>query len=212
MAKKPDKRNKAHGGKGRETRPKRRKTSLTPRQSRFAKAFATARTITEAAIEAGYGKKYAGQAGHQALKSILRKGPEAMEEAGLTLTTVIERNLKPLLEWTETKFAQHEGEFTDYVTVPDGAIRLAAADKAFRLLGAYPSEDPILNAKVSVDVIISDMPRPRYDVEPIDVMPTVRPPRKELEDPKPVEPEVEPQSGNGTNGAKPPKRDPRPDR
>jgi Terminase small subunit len=197
-----DKRNKANGGKGRKSQPKKSKSALTPKQSRLAKAFMTAGSVTEAAIEAGYAKKYAGQAGHAALKAIIRKGPEAMEEAGLTLTAVIEKRLKPLLDWNVTKWAQHEGKFTDYVTMPDGAIRLGAVDKAFRLLGAYPPEDPVLAAKSTVDVIIADMLRPRYDVEPVDVLPTVRPPRKEIA----AQP-VQAAPSTPTNGAK---RDPRP--
>jgi hypothetical protein len=43
-------------------------------------------------------------------------------------------------------------EFTDFVELDDGTTRLKATDMAFRLLGAYPAEDPVLNAKTSVDV------------------------------------------------------------
>ncbi|MGB2663220.1 MAG: hypothetical protein WAK48_04400, partial [Candidatus Acidiferrum sp.] len=165
--------------------------------------FMKAESIAEAAIKAGYSPKNPSQSGNQALNAILRKGPDAMEASGLSLPAVIEHHLVPLLHWNETKFAQHEGKFTDHVTVANGAIRLGAVEKAFRLLGAYPSEDPVLNSKISVDVIICDMPRKRFDVEPVDVKPTVRPPRKELNAPAPA---VKPAAPLG-NGAKP---DPRP--
>jgi hypothetical protein len=71
-----------------------------------------------------------------------------------------------------------------------------------RLMNAFPPEDPVLAAKSTVDVIISDMPRPRYDTQPIDIGPSVRPPRKEA--PPPPAPPIEKVS---VNGAKP---DPRP--
>ncbi len=208
MARK-DKRNKTNGGKGRKAKPHTSKKldTFTPKQSRFAKEFMKSQTIAEAALKAGYSPKYPSQSGNQALNAIIRKGPEAMEALGLTLTAVIEKHLIPLLNWNETKFAQFEGKFTDSVTVGDGGVRLGAVDKAFRLLGAYPSEDPVLNAKISVDVIICDMPRKKYDVEPIDVKPTIRPPSRMI-----APPVAAPSNGAPTNGTPPPKKDPRPDR
>jgi hypothetical protein len=118
----------------------------TPRQSRFAKALMDTkiRTRTEAAVIAGYSPKNARQSANQAFNQILSKGPEAMQEAGLSLPVMIDKYLRPLLEATDTKLVQYEGQFTDFVEVADNAIRLGALEKAFRLLGAYPPEDPVL--------------------------------------------------------------------
>ncbi|MGB2662668.1 MAG: hypothetical protein WAK48_01610 [Candidatus Acidiferrum sp.] len=53
MAKRKDKRNKAHGGAGRKAQPKvaKKLDACTPMQSRFAKEFMKAETIAEAAIK-----------------------------------------------------------------------------------------------------------------------------------------------------------------
>jgi hypothetical protein len=156
------------------------KKMLTLKQARFAAALMKARTKREAAIIAGYSRKNIDQSANQAYNAILTKAPEAMGQAGLPLQAIIEKHLVPLLHATEFKFAQHKGQFTDFVEVADSAIRLGAVEKAFRLLGAYPAGDPVLAAKSTVDVIICDLPDTKYDVEPIDVKPTVRPPQRQL--------------------------------
>jgi hypothetical protein len=91
---------------------------------------------------------------------------------------MIDKHLRPLLEATDTKLAQHNGEFTDSREIPDNHTRLGATRMAFELLGAFKAEDPALPAS-TVEVIVSDMPRPDYSVEPIDVGPSIRPARKE---------------------------------
>ena len=204
--KQKDKRNKAHGGKGRTSLPKppEKKNTLTPKQGRFLREYPKAKTIGEAAINAGYSSKHPSSSGNQALKAIIRKGPEALESVGVYLPAVIKKHLMPLLNAKVTKFAQHEGKFTDKREVTDNYIRLGAVDKVFRLFGAYPSEDPVMNAKIGVDVIICDMPRKKYDVEPIDVKPSIRPPSR-LAAPPPVAAAVPEPSSNGAS-----KKDPRP--
>ncbi len=86
---------------------------------------------------------------------------------------MIDKYLRPLLEAKETKLAQYEGQYTDFVVLDDNTTSLAATNMAFKLLGAYPPKDPVLAAKTTVDVIICDMPETKYDKEPIDVRPTV---------------------------------------
>ncbi len=155
------------------------KNMLTLKQARFAAALMKARTKREAAIIAGYSRKNIDQSANQAYNSILIKAPEAMGQAGLLLPAIIEKYLVPLLHATKVKLAQHKGQITDFVELDDGTTRLKATDLVFRLLDAYPPKDPVLAAKSTVDVIIADMPRPKYDVEPIDIMPT-RPPQRQL--------------------------------
>ena len=116
---------------------------------------------------------------------------------------MIDKYLRPLLEAKETKLAQYEGQYTDFVVLDDNTTSLAATNMAFKLLGAYPPKDPVLAAKTTVDVIICDMPETKYDKEPIDVRPTVRPPREEIVNARPTEKAAEPFSNGG-------KCDPRP--
>jgi hypothetical protein len=65
----------------------------------------------------------------------------------------------------------------------------------------------VLAARTTVDVIIADMPRPRYDIEPVDVLPSIKPPRKAMAVSVKTEVKVT-DNGAKTNGNKP--FDPRP--
>jgi hypothetical protein len=169
------------------------KKTLTLKQARFAAALMKASTKREAAIIAGYSRKNIDQSANQAYNAILAKAPEAMGQAGLPLSQIIEKHLVPLLHATEVKFAKHKGQFTDFVEVADGTTRLRATDMVLDLLGAYPPKGPVLAAKSTVDVIIADMPRPKYDEEPIDIMPqrklvATAPEPAPRKDPRPKEP------------------------
>jgi hypothetical protein len=139
---------------------KKPKEKLTLKQSRFAKAFMKTRSLKEAALAAGYSPKNPTESGIQALNQIKDKAPEVMARAGLTLDILIRKHLAPLLEATETKFSQHEGEFTDSVETADNGIRLGAARTAFELLNAFPPKDPALAAQVGISVVVLDIPRP----------------------------------------------------
>ena len=139
---------------------KKPKEKLTLKQSRFAKAFMKTRSLKEAALAAGYSPKNPTESGIQALNQIKDKAPEVMARAGLTLDILIRKHLAPLLEATETKFSQHEGEFTDSVETADNGIRLGAARTAFELLNAFPPKDPALAAQMGISVVVLDIPRP----------------------------------------------------
>jgi hypothetical protein len=156
----------------------RAKKTLTLKQARFAAALMKTRTRREAAIIAGYSRKNIDQSANQAYNALLIKAPEAMGQAGLPLPVIIEKHLVPLLNATEVKLAQHEGQFTDYVELEALGIRLAATRMALELLAAFHPEDPALAAKTTVDVIIMDMPRPQRPE--IDVTPTNGNKQKEL--------------------------------
>jgi hypothetical protein len=160
------------------------KNWLTPKQSRFAAAYAKSHSMKEAALVAGYSPKNPSQSANQALAAIKEKAPEVMAAMGLTLGSVIENHLVPLMHAREMKFAQYKGKFTDYVEVEALGIRLGATVKALELLNAFPSRDQALAAQVGVDVIVMDMPRPKHP--PIDVQPANgNTPKKELQAEKP---------------------------
>jgi len=169
---------------------------LTSKQIRLVKAFLKAKsakqpiTKGEAAEEAGYSPKNPTQSANQALAAIRLKAPEIMDKLGLSVETLIEKHLTPLLNAEETKLVIHEGKVTERVNLADNTTRRYATRMAFELQGAFPPQDPQLAAQVGVEVLILDVPRP--DRSAINVTP---PPTKQ----KVMEP-----SGNG---AKP---DPRP--
>lgn len=174
-----DKRSKVNGGAGRKAKSrKKRHKILTARQSKFAEEFMKTKSRRQALIAAGYSTKNPDQSAYQVVSQIMAKGPDAMNALGLTLPMVIQKHLVPLLHAETTHLAQHEGEFTDHIDLEDNATRAKATDMAFRLLGAYPADDPVLNAKITVDMIVCDMPKTRYDVKPIDILPTEQPPRQ----------------------------------
>jgi len=141
--------------------PKRdRWKSLTRKQSRFVQAFMETRNAATAAIIAGYSRKNPAQSGHQALLQIQKKVPDILDQLGLSVEALVQNSLIPLLNATTVKFAQKEGEFTDYVEVEDNTTRLNALDIAFRLHGAYASKEQSLEEDAKLHVLVMDMPRP----------------------------------------------------
>lgn len=135
---------------------------LTIRQSRMAKIISEhkAKTVTEAAVLAGYSPKNAGQSGYQALEAIKARTPEVMAECGLNLKSVIQNHLIPQLHATETKIIAHEGAITDYVILEDNTTRRYSTRTALELLGAFPTEQEKQQGSLGVEIIVVDIPRP----------------------------------------------------
>lgn len=143
---------------------------VTPRQSKFVKAFVKTRNARQSALIAGYSPKDPDSAGQNVLQALRLKAPEVMARLGLTMGAVIQKHLVPLMHATETKFAQYEGEFTDSVDLEDNGIRLGATRTALQLLNAFPEKDMEKAAQYGVRAIVVDIPRPdrsMYDVQPI---------------------------------------------
>lgn len=136
------------------------KKSSTPRESRFVEAFLKTRNKTRAALLAGYSAKNPAQAGHAVMERLKEKAPEVFARMGLTLESVIEKKLVPLMDAQEIKVSQHEGQFTDIIEVDALPIQLGATRMFFELANAFPPRDPALAAQIGVEVIVNDMPRP----------------------------------------------------
>lgn len=154
------------------------KKMLTLKQGRFAAALMKTRTRREAAIIAGYSQKNIDQSANQAYNAILIKAPEAMGRAGLPLQAII--------------------AITSTVFVCDMPER-----ETFSPTAPMPRRVKLAQHKGQfTDFVELDGSSARRED---DVKPTVRPPRKELNEPAPAKP-AEPSS----NAA--PKKDPRPDR
>jgi len=144
---------------------------FTIRQKKLLQELPTSKTITEAAIKAGYGPKNAGQLGSQALQRMRGRVPDLMDRVGLSEEFLIEKHLKPLLSATETKFVREEERVrvgrkievrsvVNKYVLADNAAQLNALDKAFLLHGSYAPRDPKEAAQFGVQVIVNDMPRP----------------------------------------------------
>jgi hypothetical protein len=104
--------------------------------------------------------------------------------------------LVPLLHAEESRFAQFEGEFTDFIDVEALGIRLGALRTALELYGVIGAgaahED---TRRQGVDVFVIDIPRPgdgyasddAVYVSPVKQESNSNKPKKELppEDPRP---------------------------
>ena len=134
---------------------------LTHREQGFVRNLIKGKSLTQSAIAAGYSDRHPGQSGWQALKNIQLKVPELLNQHGLTDEALIEKHLKPLLNATEVKHFQHNGEVTDSRRVPDNPTRLKALDMAFRLHGSYSPRKMEEAEKKTVQVIVADVPRPQ---------------------------------------------------
>lgn len=171
--------------------PKKRQ-KFSVRQKKLLKELGTSKTITEAAIKAGYPAKNAGQSGSQALKAMRGRVPDLMDRVGLTEEHLIEKHLKPLLEANEVKFVREVAEVkrgrrtiqlpvVKQYLVSDNATRLNALDKSFLLHGSYAPRDPKEAAQFGVKVIVQDLGllrgangRPPIDIKPGQPVPELR--------------------------------------
>jgi hypothetical protein len=99
-----------------------------------------------------------------------------MSELGLSVPVLIDEYLRPLLKATETKFAQDDGKFSDFIDVENLDVRDRALDKAFRLHGAYAPKDPKEAVQFGIKVVIIDVPRPQHGTFMPDVGPAKLPP------------------------------------
>jgi Terminase small subunit len=165
---KKEKQRRNHVGKF-DGRMKKKPRRLTFKQSRFLAEYLKGREQKIAALNAGYSKNNPSQSAAQAMKAIKNICPEVMDEAGLTLDALIKKHLVPLLFATETKYAQHEGKFTDERMVEALNVQLGATRMAFELRGAFPQQQSESQHYGGIDTIIIDIPRPRYDIPARDV-------------------------------------------
>jgi hypothetical protein len=130
---------------------------LTPLQSRWAIAFAESRNKRLAAIAAGY-KGNPSAAGYQVFKTVAEKAPDVIAKMGITLESVIENYILPQMNATETRFAQHEGKFTDQREVVHWEMQHKGTRTLLELMNAFPPEDPMIAAQVGVKVINMNIP------------------------------------------------------
>lgn len=172
---------------------------FSQKQKQLLKELTTSKTITEAAVKAGYSKKTAGQGGHQALKSMRGRIPDLMDRIGLSEEFLIEKHLKRHLSKTRTAFIREEklgrrsvgsgkNKRTEEVvrhvvkkyTLDDNQVQLRALEQAFLLHGSYAPRDPKEAAQFGVKVIIQDLGllrgangRPPIDIKPGQQVPEI---------------------------------------
>lgn len=130
-----------------------RKPTLTPQQKLLVKNLIKGKSITDAALAAGYSEKCPGQVGHAALQAIKEKMPQVLAKYGLTDESLIEKYLKPLMEANETKFFAHEGRVTDQKDVIAWGPRRDGLDMAFKLRGDYKAAEKVEGTTVNYTFI-----------------------------------------------------------
>jgi hypothetical protein len=152
----------------------RKKRKPTPRQQQFVKGIAKGKTLTQAALDAGYSPNHPAESGYQALNALRGRMPALLEKHGIGEDTLIQKYLVPLLDAHETKFfpqgitmqveAKNKKGFVDKlvytVNVEALGIRHAALRTAFELHGSYAPRDPKEAAQYGVKIIKIDIPRP----------------------------------------------------
>jgi phage terminase small subunit len=137
---------------------------LTNRERALFKNLSKGMTITDAALQSGYSKKYPGQCGSQALENLRLKAPELLAKHGLDDSTLIEKYLKPALEANETEFAKFEGKITDSREVIAWGPRLQALDMTAKIRGLYvqPAEQASISLRdVTFNVIYEKRDKPK---------------------------------------------------
>ena len=145
-------------------RKKKRVVRLTPKQVKLVLALTKGKSITDAALEAGYTQNYPGQAGSQALDAIRKSAPELLAKHGLTDDVLIEEHLNPMLNARETKFFPYtkrgKRELLTRSVVAWGP-RGIAFDAAMKIRGMYVKEQENQGPQFSV-VIINAANRPPW--------------------------------------------------
>jgi hypothetical protein len=120
------------------------------------------KTLKSASEAAGYN----GTDGYRALRNLQGSISEILDQAGMTDSFLAQNCLRPLLDATQTKLAQHEGKFTDAREVADNDARIRTLDMVWRLKGKYAPLAVEQAHKHAVKVIILDAPRPKRDHPP----------------------------------------------
>ena len=110
------------------------------------------------------------------LQGIRLRVPEILDQAGYSVSVLIEKHLAPKLTATTTKLAVEKGEFTDHVELEDHDTQLKAIDMMLRMHGAYAPKDPKEAAQFGVKVVVIDVPRPQLGVFMPDIKPGDLPP------------------------------------
>jgi hypothetical protein len=158
----------------------RKKRKLNPRQMQFIKGIAKGKTLTQAAVDAGYSPKNADQSGYQVLNTLRGRVPELLARHGIGEDVLIEKYLVPLLDAEETKFFPtgitmrfgKKNKKVYQVNVQALGIRHAALRTAFELHGSYAPKDPKEAAQYGVKIIRVDIPRPPNEFNQfVDVIP-----------------------------------------
>ena len=94
----------------------------------------------EAAIKAGYTTKHPRKAAHQALAQIAKTWPEELESVVGTPRQVIDKYLLPLMNATETKAFNHNGDVIYSRPIINWGARSNGLDIYCRIAGAYQDE------------------------------------------------------------------------
>jgi hypothetical protein len=113
---------------------------VSPQQRKLIEGVARGKTITQAALDAGYSPRGAAQAGHRALQNLRKRSPQIVDRLEYPLEKLIVDVLVPLLEAKKTHFFSYKGIVKDKREVPDHNIQLRAMVETLKLHGVYPTQ------------------------------------------------------------------------
>lgn len=121
------------------------KKRLTAKQEAFLVALEGGKTLTDAAIAAGYSRNGAGQSGWNTLKAMREGFREASINLGLTPQTFIEKYVIPGLSATKIDRTKFMGQTTETHIDPDNAERRQSQALYARLMGALKDEKLVVD-------------------------------------------------------------------
>jgi hypothetical protein len=159
--------------------PTKKAKCLTPRERALFKNIIKGMSITDAALAAGYSRKWPGQAGFQALKSIQEKATDLFERHGLDDDTFIEKHIKPALRARQTKCFLYVGKIVYSKPLIAWAPRVQMIQLITKMKGMI-REDAQQSAPGVKVVIVNAQNRPRRPA--IDASPTLPTPMLGIRD------------------------------
>jgi hypothetical protein len=139
-----------------------KKTRLLPREVKFLRGVVAGLPIYRAAKEAGY----SANSGWGIMERLKRTAPDLLDEAGLTMQSLIE-DLDALRKATETKVFCNKGEVIYSAPLAALEIRRSAVDMAFKIHGAYAKTSDDKNGDTTINnnlQIINHIERPKRNV------------------------------------------------
>lgn len=153
---------------------------LTNRERKLFEAVAKGKTITDAALEAGYSEKFPGQAGSRALANIKEKAIGLFERHGLDDDTFVEKCIKPALFATEVKVFRSEDEIVYSKPLIAWGPRVSMNRLVAEMKGMVIKEQESNAAQIRVVVINQANRPPRViNTQPIAQVPGLGAPKGE---------------------------------
>lgn len=162
------------------TKKQKSQRPLTNRERKLFELVAKGKTITDAALEAGYSEKFPGQAGSRAFANIKEKAPGLFDRHGLDDDAFVEKCIKPALFATEVKVFRSEDEIVYSKPLIAWGPRVSMNRLVAEMKGLVVKEQDTPGAQIRVVVINQANRPPRIiNTQPIAQVPGLGAPKGE---------------------------------